>query len=172
MKATLVSVTITALEAVRDQRFYSTERGFQGRFYCALQELLTQQALLDGNVILEQEYQKTSAHGLTQRPDIIMYIPREYAGAAPSENNFAVWALKRCADIDRARDDFDKLDQMFEVLRYPVGFFININSSEHHRSAYRGRFPTRLACFSVQLTSTGPSATLQRSLTGQRSNTH
>ena len=69
----------------------------------------------------------------------------------PSENNLAVWALKRRARQAEATEDFDKLDVMFRELCYPLGFFINIGSDSHHLHCYAGEYPERLIAFTVRL---------------------
>jgi hypothetical protein len=43
------------------------------------------------------EYQKSARQGLAQRPDIVFHIPAEVSGAAVTENNYEVWALKPAA---------------------------------------------------------------------------
>jgi hypothetical protein len=67
------------------------------------------------------------------------------------ENNYAVWALKRKANDDAAADDFWKLDQMFEKLCYPLGFFININSQNDKLELYNGPYADRLIGIAVWL---------------------
>jgi hypothetical protein len=89
--------TDSALRMVDAPRFLRTERGFQGRFYCALQKTLEERGLLQGERILEMEDQKSTRHGLAQRPDIILHVPAEGSNAPVFENNVAVWALKRKA---------------------------------------------------------------------------
>ena len=91
----IVSATDQALRTVAVPRFLRTERGFQGRFYCALQEALERLGVLRNGHILEMEYQKSARHGMSQRPDIVLHIPAEDAGSDVRENNLAVWALKR-----------------------------------------------------------------------------
>ncbi|MBI4483116.1 MAG: hypothetical protein HY652_09520 [Acidobacteria bacterium] len=116
--------TEAALKSIRETRFFATERGYQGRFYCALQRELDRRGLLLADWVLEMEYQKSARHNLTQRPDIVLHIPAEVSGAVPQENNAAVWALKLRASQDEARGDCLKLNDLFRVLRYSVGFFI------------------------------------------------
>jgi hypothetical protein len=116
----IVTATDKALREVAIPRFLRTERGFHGRFYCALQQVLEEQGLLQGGHILEMEHQKSARHGISQRPDIVLHVPAKESGARVSENNLAVWALKRHATSGKARDDFTKLDEMFEMLCYPL----------------------------------------------------
>lgn len=93
----LIRATEDAIRSVDAARFFQTERGFHGRFYCTLQHQLERAGLIANNAILEMEYQKSQRHGTSQRPDIVFHIPAEYSHALVTENNFAVWALKRRA---------------------------------------------------------------------------
>ena len=151
MRDVLIAATETAIRAVDAARFFRTERGFQGRFYCSLQTELDRAGLMANGAILEMEYQKGAAHGMGQRPDIIFHIPIEHSGAGVMENNFAVWALKRRATAADAREDFRKLDQMFDNLRYLHGFFVNIDAADPMREHYTGRHRTRLATVVARL---------------------
>jgi hypothetical protein len=75
-----------------------------------------------------------------------------YAVWAVKKNNYAVWALKRDANTCKAKKDFDKLEQMFTDLDYPLGVFINICSKDHHFGMYGGReYPERVHAFAVSL---------------------
>lgn len=147
----IVTATDEALRQVAEPRFLRTERGFQGRFYCALQRVLEKRGLLQGGRILEMEYQKSARHGMSQRPDIILHVPAEDSGAGVAENNFAVWALKKRATAREARDDLARLDEMFERLCYPLGIFVNIDARDHFAASYDGRFPERLRTVAVWL---------------------
>ncbi len=144
MKDLIIDATREALRGVRDARFFKTERGFQGAFYCALMHCLNERGLIAEDTLLEMEYQKSARHGMHQRPDIVLHKPAEFTGAAVSGNNYAVWALKRHATAEAAAEDFTKLDEMFSVLRYALGFFINIDARDHHLTRYGGRYPERL----------------------------
>ena len=153
MRRELISATESAIRAVDAERFFQTERGFQGRFYCALQAELDRLGLLVNGAILELEHQKSARHGLSQRPDIVFHIPNEHSRTGVTSNNFAVWALKRKATPKDARDDFTKLDAMFEILHYPFGFFVNIDAVDPMRQHYEGRHSTRLAAVAAKLAS-------------------
>ncbi len=150
MREALIAATEAAIRSVDVARFFQTERGFHGRFYYALQTELDRAGLIADGAILEMEYQKSARHGLGQRPDIVFHIPAEHSGAGVRANNFAVWALKRQATVAEVRDDFDKLDQMFNALEYPLGFFVNIDSTSPMREHYAGAHRTRLAAVAVQ----------------------
>jgi len=150
MREQLITATESAIRAIDASRFFKTERGFHGRFYCALQTELDRFGLIADGAILEMEYQKSARHGLIQRPDIIFHVPTEHSGFGVVANNFAVWALKRHATNFEAIEDFNKLDQMFDTLRYPLGFFINIDSTqpmlEHYTGQHRDRLVALAAC--------------------------
>ncbi|MGY0613418.1 hypothetical protein [Luteimonas sp. A501] len=145
MREVLVAATEAAIRSVDATRFFRTERGFHGRFYCALQAELDRAGLIADGAILEMEYQKSARHELWQRPDIIFHIPVEHSHANVKANNFAVWALKRQASVAEARDDFEKLDQMFDTLHYPLGFFVNVDAIDPMREHYKGANRSRLA---------------------------
>ncbi len=147
----LLKATELALKSVTSERFFQTERGFHGRFYCALQHQLDQDNLLSNGAILEMEYQKSARHDMHQRPDIIFHIPAEHSNESVKANNFAVWALKRKASKADALDDFAKLDQMFGGLNYPMGFFINIDSNEPMHNYYTGKHNDKLFSVAVHL---------------------
>lgn len=156
-KKTLINATIRSLSLITTPRLFRTERGYQGEFFCALQNILKEQGIIDGDIILEMEYQKSQRHGIHQRPDIILHVPAEISRANVSENNFAVWALKHRSSQKSALEDFRKLDEMFDVLEYPLGFFINIDSARHYFDEYKGDFVDRLVAFAVQLCEDGVS---------------
>ena len=151
MREALIAATEAAIRSVDAARFFQTERGFHGRFYCPLQAELDRVGLIAGGAILEMEYQKSARHGLGQRPDIVFHIPAEHSDAGVRANNFAVWALKRRATTIEARDDFDKLDQMFDALEYPLGFFVNIDATDPMREHYTGIYRPRLVAVAAQL---------------------
>jgi hypothetical protein len=148
----IIDATIVALKLVRNVRYFRTERGYQGEFFCNLKMALFERGIIIDDLILEMEYQKTrDQHYTGQRPDIILHIPTELSGATVHENNVSVWALKRRATIREAQSDFDKLDEMFETLDYDLGFFINIDSDFHCLELYEGNFKNRLFAFAVRL---------------------
>jgi hypothetical protein len=150
-KNILIDATLNSLRSVKNPRLFQTERGFQGEFFCSLQNILKEQGIVDGNCILEMEYQKSARHGTQQRPDIILHVPVEISKAGVTENNYAVWALKHNASATSAIADFRKIDEMFSSLTYQVGFFINIDSASHYFTNYNGDFKDRLITFSTQL---------------------
>jgi hypothetical protein len=112
--------------------------------------VLEKKGLLRNGCILEMEYQKSHRHGTGQRPDIVLHVPAEESGAGVTENNYAVWALKRRATKSEAIEDFGKLDVMFGALCYPLGIFVNIDTRHHRAACYSGRFPERLRTVAVR----------------------
>lgn len=156
MKIAILEATSEALRALTHPRFLRSERGYQGRFYCALQGELDRRGVLEEGLILEMEYQKSARHGLTQRPDIILHAPAEETGAAVFKNNVAVFALKLRASLQRAREDFEKLDEMCRRLQYQLAIFINVNSDAHHMACYKGEHRDRMHSFAVTLQSGQP----------------
>lgn len=149
MREAIIIATDRALHRAAEPRFLRSERGFHGRFYCTLQHELEARGLLNDDRVLEMEYQKSGRHGMRLRPDIVLHVPAEDSGASIDENNLAVWALKRCSTADRACEDFDKLDEFFERLRYGLGFFVNIGAADNFAEHYRGKFSSRLRTVAV-----------------------
>ena len=97
------------------------------------------------------EYQKSARHGMSQRPYMVFHVPADESCARVSENNLAVWAPKRGATLRQACEDFHKLDEMFEMLCYPLGIFVNIDARNHFAASYNGKFPDRLRTVAVSL---------------------
>jgi hypothetical protein len=144
--------TITAIRSVRNPRFLATERGFQGGLYCALRSELEKMGILSKRVILEMEYQKSWRHGTYQRPDIVLHIPAEISGESPEKNNYAVWALKRAASAPDAEEDFEKLDEMRDILHYPLLIFVNVGSGKNAKTRldlYKGENKELIHAFGV-----------------------
>jgi len=156
MREKIIQATIKSLKKNHQERFYQTERGYQGRFYCALQQALDDEGIIIDGLILEMEYQKReNIHHTSQRPDITLHIPVEYSGAERTANNYAIWALKRRGYRSgyhrNVTDDFNKLNIMFKKLNYPLGFLIIINSDRHMLDIYEGEFRDRIISFAVKL---------------------
>lgn len=152
-KEQFLSIFRDSIQAITDERYFSTERGYQGQLLAELNSKLNIEQIFPGNPIVEQEYQKTlDNHGITIRPDIIIHTPYE---RRIHENrragNLIVIQIKREASNDEAKEDFDKLDLMFEKLDYPLGIFLNINSSNTFFDIYSGDYNGRLCCFAVRL---------------------
>jgi len=152
-KESFLKIFKDSLRAITDKRYFSTERGYQGQLLIELNKRLEIEPIFPSEVIVEQEYQKVlEKHGITIRPDIIIHIPYE-EGIYPNRRtgNFIVIQLKLRASESQAREDFDKLDLMFEKLEYPLGIFLNIDSNKTFFDCYSGNYKDRLHCFAVQL---------------------
>jgi hypothetical protein len=150
MKDLILRATVRALRSVNRARFFQTERGYHGAFYHELHVALDALGVLSEEVILEIEYQKSDRHGTHQRPDIILHTPAELHNTPVNVGNLAVFALKRRASRREAMADFDKLDDMFHNLEYPLGVFINVDSPAHHLRSYEGEYKGRLHSFGVR----------------------
>jgi len=139
----------TSLHAIQAPRLFETERGYQGALLGQLERHLN----LPARVIVEQEYQKKAGcHALKIRPDIIIhepFDPERYVDRA--EGNIAVVELKLRATAAEAAEDFNNLDLMLTVLRYPLGIFINIGDTRTWFEAAPKPLRSRLACFAVAL---------------------
>jgi hypothetical protein len=141
-----------ALLAIREPRFYSTERGYQGKLLAELEKRLPG-LNLPGNPVVEQEYQKrVPDHGLNIRPDILIHIPFERAATEFSnEGNFVAIEIKRRATYLEARGDFDSLHRLSQALKYPLTIFLNIDSDQtHFQAQWREKCPS-LVFFAVKL---------------------
>lgn len=154
----MVEIIVESLRSVRDARFFATERGYQGEFLAELRARLPHVGL-PGDAIVEQEYQKRLPdHGVKVRPDIIIHVPTR-AGGNRRQGNFAVIELKRRAGQTDARKGFANLDAVIGALDYPLGVFVNIDSSLTQVADYSGGFADRLHFFAVRLT--GPRVQLR-----------
>jgi hypothetical protein len=147
-----------ALENIREPRFFRTERGFQGELLVQLRNRL-QNAELPGEPIVEQEYQKTiPLHRLNIRPDIIVHIPFDRGRAERrDQGNFVAMELKLRSTENEARGDFANLNQMREVLGYPLTIFINIDSDETHVAQCPEGLAGQTVCYAVRLEDGNPS---------------
>ena len=146
-----------ALSNIREPRFFNTERGFQGELLVQLRNRL-QHAGLPGDPIVEQEYQKRMPlHRLNIRPDIVVHIPFERGRAERrDQGNFVAMELKLRATEDEARGDFANLEQMQEVLGYPLTIFINIDSDETHMALCPEELAGQTVCHAVRLENGNP----------------
>jgi len=148
----IIKIIIEALKHMDSPRFFKTERGFQGRFACALYKIFDVKKIFQDDMIIEEEYQKRiEPHGTKLRPDLIVHVPVESShSCSRTENNFVVFAFKRQSNEDRAKEDFKKLNELFEKLGYPLGIFININGrSEIFLNKYSGLFKNRIHEFCI-----------------------
>jgi hypothetical protein len=141
-----------ALHTILAPRLFETERGYQG----ALLGQLDRRLQLPARVIVEQEYQKQAGrHGVTIRPDIIIHEPFDPERFADrTQGNVAVIELKLRATAAEAADDFKSLGLMLDVLRYPLGIFINIGDARTWSDALPEQLRGRVVCFAVTLRGT------------------
>ena len=115
LKASILSIT--------NERYFSTERGYQGQL---LGELIKRkpdiEQIFPNDPNIEQEYQKNlDEHGIAKRPDIIIHIPYERGMYQNRKyGNSVVIQLKLRASESKAKEDFNKIDLMFEKLDYPI----------------------------------------------------
>lgn len=151
----IIETIIEALKHMDSPRFFKTERGFQGRFACVLYKIFDVKKIFQDDMIIEVEYQKRiEPHGTKLRPDLIVHVPFESShSSSRTENNFIVFAFKRQANEDRAKEDFEKLNELFENLEYPLGIFININGYPNiFLNKYSGNFKNRIHEFCITQT--------------------
>ena len=139
-----------ALMAITAPRYFESERGFQGALQVELDRVFGQAGLPQG-AIIEQEYQKKlMSHGLKIRPDIIIHTPFELGlSANRRDGNHAVIELKRRAKPEAARDDFQSLLAMLQILEYPLGIFVNMDAQETYQHLVPAEAAGRIACFAV-----------------------
>ncbi len=143
----IIDIVIKAIKDVDSPRFFKTERGYQGRFACALYKELDEKEIFPDDAIIEEEYQKNlKDHRTKQRPDLIIHVPAESSQSrSKAENNFVVFAFKKRASEHDAEKDFKKLNELFKNLKYPLGIFININgNSKVFMDKYIGSFRNRI----------------------------
>lgn len=70
-----------------------------------------------------------------------------------TEKNFIVFAFKRQANENKAKEDFKKLNEIFKNLDYQLGIFININGyPDIFLSKYSGNFKNRIHEFCITQT--------------------
>ncbi len=151
----IIETIIEALKHMNSPRFFKTERGFQGRFACALYKIFDAKKIFQDDTIIEEEYQKRiDSHRTRLRPDLIVHVPVESShSSSRTENNFVVFAFKKQANEDRAKEDFEKLHELFKKLEYQLGIFININGSPNiFLSKFSGNFKNRIHEFCITQT--------------------
>lgn len=151
-KAQFLALFMEALGAIREPRFYDTERGYQGELLAELRSRIVG-ADLPGDPVVEQEYQKTiPQHGLTIRPDIIIHIPfdRGVTGSR-REGNFVAVELKHRGNRKQAEDAFENLRQIKEELNYPLTVFVNIDSANTHADLCPNSIAAQTVCVAVRL---------------------
>lgn len=147
--ADLLAAVRNSLAAITAPRFFETERGFQGQLLVAL----ARRVQLREQAVLEQEYQKRQhEHGLNIRPDIIIHEPFDPARHKTRlEGNYAVVELKLSATAAGAKEDFEHLAAMINVLGYPLGIFINIGATATYEELIPQEVRGQIVAFAVTL---------------------
>jgi hypothetical protein len=147
---------IAASLAAVPAHHYEDERAFQGEFYAHLHHRLKGMVLPEG-AMLREEYQKRLLdHGLRIRPDIILhepFHPDKHAGR--DDGNHAVLELKRRAGPAAANQAVESLVAMIDILRYPLGVFINVDSAKTRAELIPQAYRARITCFAVSMDKNG-----------------
>lgn len=140
------------LQLIHDPRFFETERGYQGQLLTEINNYLANNEVWGDAPIAEQEYQKRARdHGLAIRPDIIIHVPFERGlHVRRSEGNYVVIEIKCKSSFAEAQKDFEKLGRMCNILDYPIGIFINIDSADTFLEYYDGEQCDCLYSFAVE----------------------
>ena len=148
----LLSIARESLQSVSVPRFFDSERGHQGALLGELSKRLPQDFLHEG-VVVEQEYQKRlAAHGTKIRPDVVIHEPFNAARHTDRRTgNIAVIELKLRASNADAEADYKDLVMMIDVLRYPLGLFVNIASEVTYAELIPPDAKGRVVAFAVSL---------------------
>lgn len=142
-----------SLKAISNIRYLASERAYQSALFSELKTKGKIEQIFSRYAIIEPEYQKTlTAHGITNRPDIIIHVPFETGiNDNRASDNYVVIQLKLKASESKAEKDFGDLDLMFEKLNYQTGIFLNIDSLKTFVNCYKGKYKEQLNCFAVKL---------------------
>jgi hypothetical protein len=143
-----ISLMLEALKAIRDPRFFQTERGYQGELLAMLRARLPE-AGFPGDPIIEQEYQKrVPDHGIKLRPDLIIHIPfdRGTSENRKAGNFVAIEIKRRSADVQQA---FESLRMIHEALNYQLTVLVNIDSQQTHAEECPASIAQQTVCFAV-----------------------
>lgn len=152
----LLNAIAASLTAVNAPHYYEDERGFQGEFYAQLHHRLRDMVLPEGAMLREEYQKKLSQHRLRIRPDIILhepFNPDRHRGR--DDGNYAVMELKRRATRRTANDAFESLIAMVDTLNYPLGVFINVDSSRTWAELVPEAYRPRITCLAVSLGENG-----------------
>lgn len=152
----LLNAVVVSLAAVTAPHHYEDERGFQGEFYAQLHHRLRDMVLPKGAMLREEYQKKLREHGLKIRPDIILHEPfNPISHRGRDDGNHAVMELKRRATRRTADEAFESLIAMIDTLNYPLGLFINVDSSKTWTELLPEAYRPRIACFAVSLAENG-----------------
>jgi hypothetical protein len=158
-----IAILRESLSAIREHRYFESERGYQGALIAELQARLTGIGL-PGDPIIEQEYQKTiPEHGITIRPDLIVHIPfGRKTVRSRADGNFVAMEIKRRATRVQAIEDFGSLGVMKAKLHYPLTIFLNLDSSETHATQCPKDIAAQTICIAVRLVEEDPVVVLDK----------
>lgn len=133
----LVQTTRDAMHAIKTPRFFETERGYQGELLAEIRKRLPEIRGVSEDAVVEQEFQKrTATHGLRLRPDLVIHVPFDNERhSSRREGNYICFELKLRATEPQASEAYRNLAQLMRALNYPLGIFININSSQTYISS-------------------------------------
>jgi hypothetical protein len=143
----------SALLAIREPRFYTSERQYQGELLLQLRARLEENPIWPGSLIVEQEYQNSAAvHGLDFRPDLIIHCSFDKGVFDDRrQGNNVVLELQRRASRQAALQNYAQLDRICTVLDYAMGIFINVDATEIFLPESYGQAGDRLHGFAVEL---------------------
>ncbi len=149
----LVEAIRESLSQITNSRFFQTERGYQAELYAEIRKRLPAIRGLHEDVIIEQEFQKrANAHGLTLRPDLIIHVPFDNGRHSDRrEGNYICFELKLRATAAEARSAYQHMSRLMQHLNYPVGIFVNIDSTQTHISETPKQTEGRFFGFAVSL---------------------
>ena len=106
------------------------ERPFAYEFYHQLRKLIDGGEVNFGGSIIQAEvakkYQRCFKNG--KIPDFIIHVPN-------TSNNFAVIEFKLATNLDKIKDDFDKLAEFKKELKYKFAFEVIIGNESSFESA-------------------------------------
>lgn len=141
----------SSLIAIKNPRFYDTERGFQGELGSELRIRLPEYS--QEGAVIEHEYQKRMLnHGIRSRPDLIIHAPFDSSMFDNrTEGNFVAIELKHRARRNGANSDYRNLSEMGRLLKYPLLVFINIDSDETFIDECEVPSNTSVIAFAVKL---------------------
>ena len=143
----------SALLAIREPRFYKTEREYQEELLVQIRARLEETPIWPGSPIVEQEYQENAdAHNIDIRPDLIIHCPfARGMFESRTQGDYVVVELRRRANRRAALQDYAKLDRICTVLDYAMGIFINVDSTHIFLPEYGSEGSGRLHGFAVEL---------------------
>ncbi|MNV59831.1 hypothetical protein D3C71_1522760 [compost metagenome] len=113
--------------------------------------------MLPEGALLREEYQERLAqHGLRIPLDIIFHEPFDPGRhRGRDQGNHAVMELKRRAAPGAITDAFSNLIATIDTLNYPLGVFINIDSSKTWTESVPDSHRDRIVCLAVHLDENG-----------------